>query len=814
MTQRVDKDSLPLNQPRRTPSHPTKSHIVKTKVDGKEKILRFGEQGASTAGKPKEGESERMKAKRASFKARHGKNIAKGQSSPAYWANKVKWADGGAVSLDALAAKYDNGGEVSVEDLLARLEAATPLERQTYETLGMEPGLDRATFLPIAGSRSGGDLQMAVPQFVYDIGKAFVTPGAAVQGVPLSYEDVVNMAGNTMGGGLAISSPVEGAVAGMAIKQKGGNWLDKSVAKEIKEIEPQQAPSVRLAAVRRLRELEEAYAQNVEAGVFEAVDEAFMQHVREQTKPDIAINNWLETKLNKYIRNEMGTPEDPVRALAERGTLHYSGQRRGPQVTEDLRQAREMEGFPGAGLGQSELARRWETATDTAITPGQAKNYLNTINREGELTTERYPWLLKVPPETPVYDLAASNNMGALGFNHLVDELRNATRLGTDLPERLRIDYNKLDRMTVPQIVEKVANINAWRTAQRVEANQMLANNAATTVFKEYPEQGLKWVELREPEVLPDIGDMLVQNQGKYSIVEPGSKLSWKDPSSGRVLFDTPEAAAAAYGKSKNYKFLEEALKYEGDTMGHCVGGYCPAVSSGKTKIFSLRDEKGSPHVTIEVSQNRSYGTSHLNAKRPEAEALALKEGLDPESSAFVSFVNAKMTELANADLPVSIKQIKGKGNAKPADKYLPAVQDFVRSGTWDNVGDLQNTGLVKGNRGSSVIHDGPNRYDVTMPEASYYTRRDLADHFESQGVPTLAAKQHAGDVEGLTELLARPPVEGFAQGGTVRAYDQLQVESIMNSINAPRNYATGGSVLAYDPSRVDAILNQFRGAE
>ena len=91
MSQRVDKDSLALDKPRRTPGHPTKSHIVKTRVDGKEKIIRFGEQGASTAGKPKEGESERMKAKRASFKSRHAKNIAKGKSSPAYWANKVKW---------------------------------------------------------------------------------------------------------------------------------------------------------------------------------------------------------------------------------------------------------------------------------------------------------------------------------------------------------------------------------------------------------------------------------------------------------------------------------------------------------------------------------------------------------------------------------------------------------------------------------------------------------------------------------------------------------------------------------------------------
>lgn len=101
MSQRADKDSLSLDKPRRTPGHPTKSHIVKTNVGGKEKIIRFGEQGAEAAGKPKAGESDRMKQKRASFKSRHAKNIAKGKSSPAYWANKVKWADGGAVKMAA-----------------------------------------------------------------------------------------------------------------------------------------------------------------------------------------------------------------------------------------------------------------------------------------------------------------------------------------------------------------------------------------------------------------------------------------------------------------------------------------------------------------------------------------------------------------------------------------------------------------------------------------------------------------------------------------------------------------------------------------
>lgn len=85
------KDSLSPNKPRRTPDHPTKSHVVLAKEGGKEKLIRFGEQGAKTAGKPKAGESEKMKRKRASFKARHRKNINKGKMSAAYWADKAKW---------------------------------------------------------------------------------------------------------------------------------------------------------------------------------------------------------------------------------------------------------------------------------------------------------------------------------------------------------------------------------------------------------------------------------------------------------------------------------------------------------------------------------------------------------------------------------------------------------------------------------------------------------------------------------------------------------------------------------------------------
>ncbi len=78
------------NKPKRTPNHPTKSHVVVAKSGSQTKTIRFGQQGVS--GSPKKaGESEAYRKRRESFKARHASNIAKGKMSAAYWADKVKW---------------------------------------------------------------------------------------------------------------------------------------------------------------------------------------------------------------------------------------------------------------------------------------------------------------------------------------------------------------------------------------------------------------------------------------------------------------------------------------------------------------------------------------------------------------------------------------------------------------------------------------------------------------------------------------------------------------------------------------------------
>lgn len=86
---KIDKSKMKCNKPKKTPSHPKKSHVVKACSGGQEKIIRFGQQGVKGAGSnPK---TEKQKKRRKSFKARHASNIKKGKMSAAYWADKVKW---------------------------------------------------------------------------------------------------------------------------------------------------------------------------------------------------------------------------------------------------------------------------------------------------------------------------------------------------------------------------------------------------------------------------------------------------------------------------------------------------------------------------------------------------------------------------------------------------------------------------------------------------------------------------------------------------------------------------------------------------
>jgi hypothetical protein len=356
------------------------------------------------------------------------------------------------------------------------------------------------------------------------------------------------------------------------------------------------------------------------------------------------INSWLDTKLSKYVRNEMATPEDPIRKLAEQGILHvnpdminydpvrYGDPDLGPNVQ--------------ALMAESPAAQVWEGATDYMMgynLVGDLSGLQSSSSPEVRRFFEDNPWIVEVSKKDPNRKLyLPSENLGSdLGFDHLRDELLNSIDPGGDLPQQLRLTNEQLGRMSVPDAVRHVSKINKWREKKKAEANFALANNAATVSFKDYPGQKYGWFQLRA---------------------------------------DTPEGEQA----------LSDALRYEGDMMGHCVGGYCDNVLSGATQIYSLRNKStGEPHVTIEVEP---IGVPFARFK---ARVDQLYSHLDENERMKILFDTGYVDENGiPVNFPSSIRQIKGKANQAPRDEYLPFVQDFVKSGQWESVRDLQNTKL------------------------------------------------------------------------------------------------------------------------
>ena len=262
-----------------------------------------------------------------------------------------------------------------------------------------------------------------------------------------------------------------------------------------------------------------------------------------------AVNRWVDKKLGTYIRNEMGTPEDPVRLAHEKGFTHIPGDPIGDYgswLPEDVAAARVKAGYPEEGFAVKKHAdagypeanqqnaykgEMWENLADTEISANKASKYQDDLaaanwfkehpsfppNKSGKLAIkigERNPWLSKVSPDTPVYHLNDPNGLGSnLGFDHLVDELRNTVDPASGLPQHLRWKPQDLDKVTMQQAVERVSKINDWRAEQAAKAERegMMSNLTAAPrldvpeaklSFVEKP--GMKWVDI--PETTNDEG--------------------------------------------------------------------------------------------------------------------------------------------------------------------------------------------------------------------------------------------------------------------------------------------------------------------
>jgi hypothetical protein len=589
---------------------------------------------------------------------------------------------------------------------------------------------------------------------------------------------------------------------GMIIKPKGGNWLNAYG----------KTPS--RAAYKFERSVDPELAGYARAGMH------LMPHEYNETVPVMAVNDWLQQKLAKYIQNEMGTPEDPVRRIAEEwpakrdvlisqqqskipnlqelaakyeemglppevianrmanaqretagiqdkiteiegyNPLHYTPREvRNLDDIESIKAKRAYEGYPEEGIAKTDLGKLWEHYADENITPIKVKNV-------SEMNVDKNPWLTKLNDEDKVY---ITDNMAGTGFDKLADELRKATRPDTDLPDFLRIDPAKLSRVSMPQAVEHVAKINAWREAEKLKEGR----NNATVMHKEYPDQGLAWMQMRMPEPTLQEGHYLGEDKrGNPSVLDSSGSV-WSSAS-------TPEEALAEYRNAERRDALQAALKFEGDTMGHCVGQYCDEVGRGDTNIYSLRDRRGEPHVTIETTNmNPAHHYENIYMNLPDDERKILQANIAEynQQNPHLKDLDAanEYMRMIYGDAPPKIVQIKGKQNAAPNEKYLPAIQDFVRSQDWSMVNDLPNSGLLRLQKYKSDLND--DLYNQALEKHGSYVTQEELNALQNE----------------FYERNKDIPIKGFANGGLVGTpptmYDPMKVDDIVASIDAPHNY-------------------------
>lgn len=543
-------------------------------------------------------------------------------------------------------------------------------------------------------------------------------------------------------------------------KEPGGNWLPGSVERIISdrkfgEIAPYPADEVR---------------GNLKAS-------------------SAAVDSWLETKLANYIKNDMATERDPVRKgieqrvakadesyargkerIAKNQKKIAEAKARGQDTTAvedrlalemaDLEQKYELDKLAASGrlpnLGYNTLAvianernmygkpqlgaipqsQAWENITDASVDQGVS----DFVKKRPWLPDEYIQELERIPSGSNVYELRNSNEFNDV-LSHLRDELYNSIRNDSDIPPELKLKPEDLNKMNMDAVVAHVGKVDAWRERNRTAADLLKSRNAATVTHKEYPGTGLEWKELKMPE--PD----------------PKSKMD--------LDFERERSNS-----------LREALEYEGKVMGHCVGSYCPQVASGQKRIFSLRDAKGEPHVTIEVRPGDvGLAMRHLPGERRTALIQQAKKELfgDPQ----VPLSNLSAADQNELDALISqayvkeygepspyIIQIKGKSNLKPKDKYIPFVQDFVKSGKWGYISDFENTDLFR--------FDPKPEFKQALVEAGV----EPPEFVTKEQLDALVEWDKSG-------RLRNEPVPKFADGGAVEKeeYDERAIDEIVEPL-------------------------------
>lgn len=671
----------------------------------------------------------------------------------------------GARSLQELASQYKIPqavpllGGTGVDELLGLPGAARELENWSYGNypLQINPYAGRtASYMPEMKRGRASDLADTVFLGLDSAGLGKLAARGVQSGARLAGQEI-NRAMLDNSGALARFVPEAVKPLNVVKPKGGGGWLTGDVDNALGKLKRDNQPIlsgeiVNAAAGRDLfSEYRKVYDQNPEIGLHDWMRANYPDIYAEIQGPEArAADRWIKKKLIPYVQNDMATPEDPIRGLAERGILHIS--------PNDLNYRLEAYGkYPLPDqqfLATSDAAKMWEGASDNAFNVWRAGDYTKFMNdSEYAKKIEKNPWLLKVPPETKVYsvyDEDFQHFADDLGFTHLIDELKNAMDPATDLPRNLRIDPKSIDQITMPQAVERVAQINAWRAeeAAKAERASMMANLQATPRLADNELQlsfvdkpGGAWVDI--PETVNDEGMKLCTSIGKAG--------GWCTQGKG---------LAERYG-------------------------------SGDNRLTTLIDAEGRPHAqaTITKSRKTPYDTWYQSQSLGSVELQAFERYLLENRQRLLEtgpggLENWYLRWAEETGRPIAqpsqdITELKPVGNSFSSDrareyakrdpqyeaKVTDSVLKFLNSGEWGKVKDLKYYDIVD-------LKD-PGR---VMEELQFYgdeSGRRVGQEFIDAFNAAIDAEPNANrfmtprqlrDFIGPVE-----PLEGYAGGGLVK---------------------------------------------
>jgi len=487
--------------------------------------------------------------------------------------------------------------------------------------------------------------------------------GAAAKAAPAVGRELAGTAVDKM---LSGESMIPGMPASMVnppvtsvVKQGGGNWLTNGSEGIDRNVEKLKVPvpfgNDPVTMEQNLRTIGGAGDAEVQ-----------------QAHNGLKVNDWIESKLKPYIKNQMGTVNDPVRIQAdEKNILHMPA---GNPPLNSVGFKRLAGDFPAQGMSKTFLGNTWEVKSDNALDSVLASDLL----ADNPKLAKQYPWLLKIDPESNV-NIIDDRHFDDLGFNHIIDVLHEKLNSG-------EISHKDLSKMSVPDAVKRT---------------------------HEY-DQELKSIQAKAQR--EDLKNLNISHKTDNGVVvkleKPGQFAKESDAMSHSVRgYEPPE---------DHPDWVKESGNKGRYSYGH--GGW-DAIKSGKAEVHSVRDFDNTPQATIEISNlpEINYKSERLPDDlraqlRAESEKEALDFGYKPNTPQYNNAVTGGVILKEekwfrdNPETVSKVTQIKGRVNGQVDPKHTETVKSFLNSRKFGSVNDLDKVNLVDLENERSVYHS---LYDV-----------------------------------------------------------------------------------------------------